>query len=428
MKRGRILVVEDRDSLRRMLVLALEGEGYEVIAAADGHEGVARARDRDYDLLLSDLKLPGPSGLDVLKAARTARPGVPVVILTGYGTVPTAVEAMRAGAYNFLEKPLELDELFRLVAEALGSRESPATGRPSAIVGCHPRLEAALDQLGRVAGTDSTVLLLGESGTGKELFARALHAASNRRAGPFVAVNCAAIPEGLVENELFGHERGAFTGADRRHAGRFEQASLGTLFLDEVGELPLAMQGKLLRALEERAFERVGGGRTVRVDVRVVAATNRSLDEMVAVGAFRADLFFRLNVFPVELPPLRERASDIPELARHLLTGLAQRHRREPPDLTVAALDLLAAQSWPGNVRELSNVLERALILHPGHHLDARELTPLLTPLAAAGEGERIRRVLQEAAGDRHAAALRLGISYRTLLRRLQQHGLEGEG
>ena len=428
MKRGRLLVVEDRDSLRRMLVHALEGEGYEVFAAADGHEGVARARDRQYDLVLSDLKLPGPSGLDVLKAARAARPGVPVVILTGYGTVPTAVEAMRAGAYHFLEKPLELGDLFRLVAEALG--ENGRTGgenAPPAIVGRHPRIEAALDQLGRVAATDSTVLLLGESGTGKELFARALHAASARRAGPFVALNCAAIPEGLVENELFGHEKGAFTGAERRHAGRFELASTGTLFLDEVGELPLAVQGKLLRALEERAFERVGGGRKGRGDVRVGAATNRPLDAMVAAGLFRADLFFRLNVFPVELPPLRERASDIPELARHLLGALALRLRREPPELTEEALERLAAQPWPGNVRELSNVLERALILHPGPRLGEREVAALLSPLAAAGERDRIRRALEEHGGDRHAAAQHLGIGYRTLLRRIHQHGLEGQ-
>lgn len=424
MTRGRILVVEDRESLRRMLVHALEGEGYEVLAAADGHEGVALARERAYDLLLSDLKLPGPSGLEVLAAARAARPGVPVVILTGYGSVPTAVEAMRAGAHHFLEKPLALEELFLLVAEALGEREATNGEGGPTIVGHHPRLEQALADLARVATTDSTVLLLGESGTGKELFARSLHAASKRRSGPFVALNCAAIPEGLVENELFGHERGAFTGADRRHSGRFEQASGGTLFLDEVGELPLAVQGKLLRVLEERTFERVGGGKPVRADVRMVAATNRPLDEMVAAGTFRADLYFRLNVFPVALPALRERASDIPELARHLLATLATRHHRTAPELTDEGVELLATQSWPGNVRELSNVLERALILHGGGQLGARELLPLLSPLSGAGEADRLRRALAEAAGDRHAAAERLGWSYRTLLRRIQQHGL----
>lgn len=424
MTRGRILVVEDRESLRRMLVHALEGEGYEVLAAADGHEGVALARERAYDLLLSDLKLPGPSGLEVLAAARAARPGVPVVILTGYGSVPTAVEAMRAGAHHFLEKPLALEELFLLVAEALGEREATNGEGGPTIVGHHPRLEQALADLARVATTDSTVLLLGESGTGKELFARSLHAASKRRSGPFVALNCAAIPEGLVENELFGHERGAFTGADRRHSGRFEQASGGTLFLDEVGELPLAVQGKLLRVLEERTFERVGGGKPVRADVRMVAATNRPLDEMVAAGTFRADLYFRLNVFPVALPALRERVSDIPELARHLLATLATRHHRTAPELTDEGVELLATQSWPGNVRELSNVLERALILHGGGQLGARELLPLLSPLSGAGEADRLRRALAEAAGDRHAAAERLGWSYRTLLRRIQQHGL----
>jgi two-component system, NtrC family, nitrogen regulation response regulator NtrX len=424
MKRARILVVEDRDSLRRMVVHALESEGYEVLAAADGHQGVALAREQAYDLLLSDLKLPGPSGLDVLAAAKSARPGVPVVILTGYGSVPTAVEAMRAGAHHFLEKPLALDELLALVAEALIERPGRTAPPETAIIGRHPRLESALADLARVATTDSTVLLLGESGTGKELFARALHAASKRREGPFVAVNCAAIPEALVENELFGHERGAFTGADRRHAGRFEQAQGGTLFLDEVGELPLAVQGKLLRVLEERSFDRVGGGKPIRAEVRVVAATNRSLDDMVAAGTFRADLYFRLNVFPVVLPPLRERASDIPELARHLLAHLAARHQRVAPELTADAVELLLEQSWPGNVRELSNVLERALIVHSGGRISARELAGLLAPLAGAGEADRLRRALAEASGDRHAAAERLGWSYRTLLRRLQQHGL----
>jgi DNA-binding NtrC family response regulator len=277
--RGRLLIVEDRDSLRRMLERALGAEGYRVESAADGEEGVRRVADAAYDLVLTDLKLPGRSGLEVRAASRAAQPDTPVVVLTGYGTVAAAVEAMKLGAHDFLEKPVEIDDLFRLVAAAIGPQPDDQLclrppGAPP-VVGRHPSMRAAARLLERVAPTDSTVLLTGESGTGKELFARALHALSPRRSGPFVAVNCAAIPETLMENELFGHERGAFTGADRRQPGRFELAAGGTLLLDEIGELPPAVQGKVLRVLEERTFERVGGGRTLSAEVRLVAATNR---------------------------------------------------------------------------------------------------------------------------------------------------------
>ena len=425
--RGRVLIVEDRESLRRMLERALAGEGYEVAAAATGGEGVRAARERPFDLVLTDLKLPDLSGLEVLAASRAAQPRVPVVVLTGYGTVAAAVEAMKLGAYDFLEKPVELDDLLRLVEGAIGQPEAAAAfaapGAPP-IVGAHPRLRAALRLLQRVAPTESTVLLTGESGTGKELFARALHALSPRRGGPFVAVNCAAIPETLLENELFGHEKGAFTGADRRQPGRFELAQGGTLLLDEIGELPPAVQGKVLRVLEERTFERVGSGRTQRADVRLVAATNRDLRAMVEAGEFRSDLYFRLAVFPVELPALRERASDVPLLARHLLAEIARRHHREPPALDDEAAALLAAQPWPGNVRELANLLERAAILGEGPALRAADLRPLLEPLG--GERERLRRALVEADGDKRRAAELLGISYRTLLQQVRAHDLEG--
>ncbi|HEX9669159.1 MAG TPA: sigma-54 dependent transcriptional regulator, partial [Thermoanaerobaculia bacterium] len=396
--RGRVLIVEDRESLRRMLERALAGEGYEVAAAATGGEGVRAASERPFDLVLTDLKLPDLSGLEVLAASRAAQPRVPVVVLTGYGTVAAAVEAMKLGAYDFLEKPVELDDLLRLVEGAIGQPEAAAAfaapGAPP-IVGAHPRLRAALRLLQRVAPTESTVLLTGESGTGKELFARALHALSPRHGGPFVAVNCAAIPETLLENELFGHEKGAFTGADRRQPGRFELAQGGTLLLDEIGELPPAVQGKVLRVLEERTFERVGSGRTQRADVRLAAATNRDLRAMVEAGEFRSDLYFRLAVFPVELPALRERASDVPLLARHLLAEIARRHHREAPALDDEAAALLAAQPWPGNVRELANLLERAVILCEGPALRAADLRPLLEPLG--GERERLRRALVQA-------------------------------
>ena len=446
MPAGRLLVVEDRDPLRRMMQHALAGEGYEVVAVATGEEGIERLRSEPFDLVLTDLKLPGASGLDVLTAARERPPGPPVVVLTGYGSVPTAVEAMRRGAYTFLEKPIEIDELSRLVSEALGGAgagpagdggapEDPDGRRPPpglhlpggpSIVGRHPRLRAALTLLERVAPTESTVLLTGESGTGKELFARAIHQLSPRSGGPFVAVNCAAIPESLVENELFGHEKGAFTGADRRQTGRFEAADGGTLFLDEIGELPLAVQGKVLRVLEERTFERIGGGATRKADVRLVAATNRDLRAMVEDRSFRSDLYFRLDVFPIELPPLRERASDLPHLVRHLLVEIAGRLGRSVPAAEPAALELLAGHGWPGNVRELGNVLERAVILTEGPRVGAADLRPLLAPLSSGGERERIRDALDEAGGDRQRAAEILGMSSRTLARRIRQHDLRG--
>ncbi len=423
-----LLVVEDRDSLRRLLQRALEAEGYEVTAVASGEDAIARLRVKAFDLVVSDLKLPGASGLDVLRAARSCHPAPPVLVMTAYGTVGVAVEAMKLGALDFLEKPLEIEELSARVKAALGGTEPPFFSVPGgpAILGTHPRLRAALKLLERVAATESTVLLLGESGTGKELFARALHALSPRRSGPFVAVNCAAIPETLIENELFGHERGAFTGADRRQPGRFEQAAHGTLLLDEVGELPQAVQSKVLRVLEERTFERVGGSATQRADVRLVAATNRDLKAMVEEGTFRSDLYFRLDVFPIELPPLRDRASDVATLAPHLLAASAARHRLELPALAPDALELLSAQPWPGNVRELANVLERAVILSAGGRLDAAAIRPLLSAASNEDELFRLRQALQTANGDKSEAARLLGMSYRTLQRRVKDWDLEG--
>jgi DNA-binding NtrC family response regulator len=429
MASGRILIVEDRDSLRRMLERALTQEGYTIESAADVQSGVRLLGRQDFDLVLTDLKLPDGSGLQVLAASRTAQPRVPVVVLTGYGTVTTAVEAMKLGAFDFLEKPVAIDALYRLSERAIGERDESALfhapGAPP-IVGRHPRLRTAVRLLQRVAVTESNVLLTGESGTGKELFARSLHALSPRQGRPFVALNCAAIPETLLENELFGHEKGAFTGADRRQPGRFESAEGGTLFLDEIGELPLGVQGKVLRILEERTYERVGGGRTLKADVRLIAATNRDLDAMVQDGEFRSDLFFRLNVFPIELPALRERPTDVPLLARHLLGEIARRHRAEPPRLDEEAAEVLAAEPWPGNVRELANVLERAVILAEGPELRAADLRQLLRPRAQAGERERLREALVEADGDKKKAADLLGMSYRVLLRKVKEHDLEG--
>jgi DNA-binding NtrC family response regulator len=438
----RLLVVEDRESLRRMLERALGGEGYRVDAVADGEAAAAALAGDTYDLVLTDLKLPGTSGLDVVQACRGARRPVPVVVMTAYGSVAAAVQAMKLGAADFLEKPVELDDLFALVAALVGeSRTSappelePATVGGTAafvagpgcppIVGRHRRLLSALRLLRRVAATETTVLLTGESGTGKELFARALHALSPRAGGPFVAVNCAAIPESLLENELFGHEKGAFTGAHRREPGRFERARAGTLFLDEIGELPPAVQGKILRVLEERTYERVGSAEPQRADVRLVAATNRDLQAMVAAGEFRSDLFFRLSVFPLELPPLRERSSDVGPLARHLLERLAERHELATAELSPAAVELLQAQSWPGNVRQLANVLERAAILHPGERLGALELKEAMVG-AEQGERQQLEEALEKSGGDKRRAAAQLGLSYRTLLRKVRLYDLEG--
>lgn len=429
MSSSRILVVEDRESLRRMLDRALSGEGHVVETAADGETALHLLATRQYDLVLTDLKLPGQSGIDVLRGSRKLNPGLPVVVLTAYGTVHTAVEAMKEGAVDFLEKPVEIDDLFRLVAAVAGetaAEDSFSVAGGPTIVGAHPKVRTALRLLERVARTDSTVLLTGESGTGKELFARALHALSPRREGPFVAVNCAAIPETLMENELFGHERGAFTGAHRRQPGRFEVAKSGTLLMDEIGELPLAVQAKVLRVLEERTFERVGGSQTLHADVRLVAATNRNLAAMAEAGGFREDLFYRLEVFPIELPALRDRPSDIPLLAQYLLDRLAERQKSSRRQLTDDALELLESHPWPGNVRQLANVLERAMIVGEGLRLRAAELRPLLSALGSGNDRQRICEALTQADGDKHQAAGSLGISYRTLQRRIKEYDLGG--
>ncbi len=425
---ARILLVEDRESLRRMIAHALESQGHEVTSVADGEAGIAALDDRDFDLLLSDLKLPGCSGLDVLAAARRLRPALPVVVMTAYGTVSAAVEAMKLGAADFLEKPVDLGELERLVGSLAGAATGDGVFTTPAgieIVGRHPRLRAALRLLERVAPTDSTVLLTGASGTGKELFARAVHELSPRAGGPFVALNCAAIPRELLENELFGHEKGAFTGAHRRQEGRFETARGGTLFLDEIGDLDLAVQSKVLRVLEERTFERVGGGATLKADVRLVAATNQDLATRVEAGLFRRDLYFRLEVFPLELPSLAERASDVPLLAERLLARIAARLGRPAPRLQPDAEALLAAAPWPGNVRQLANLLERGVVVIDRPVWSAADLSVLLGP-EVGGEVDAVRDALRRSAGDKKRAAELLGVSYRTLQRRVRELDLEG--
>jgi DNA-binding NtrC family response regulator len=445
-----ILLVEDRESLRSMLAETLGGEGYRVEAVATGDEAVRRLSEgRRYALVLTDLKLPGADGLAVLDAALANDPSVPVVLLTGYGTVETAVTAMKRGAADFLNKPVDVDLLLLLVkrhvearrsavAHALLAEEAGLAGMPR-ILGSSPALADALERLRRAAPSDVTVLLTGESGTGKELFARALHALSPRRAGPFVAVNVAALPEGLVENELFGHEKGAYTGAGERRAGRFELADGGTLFLDEIGELPLGAQTKLLRAVEERTFLRVGGTVPLSVDVRLVVATNRDLAARVKAGAFREDLYYRLDVFPVRLPPLRARREDVPELARAFARSCGEGARGRAFEIGAGAAEKLAAWDWPGNVRELRNVVERAVLLAEGPVIRPADVvlgapgedapvTPTLDGTLEeagerwkrAGEAARIRRALEESGGDRTAAAAALDIPLKRLAQRLR--------
>jgi DNA-binding NtrC family response regulator len=457
-----LLLVEDKSELRAMLRKALERSGYAVEEAADGSTAVNKLRARRFLLVLTDLKLPGYSGLDILRESKQADPSVPVILITAFGSIEEAVTAMKEGAFDFVQKPIDLDHLNLLVARAAREQEllrenlllraeySERYGFPR-IVGEHPSMKSATQQVQRVAATDSTVLLLGESGTGKELFARAVHHLSNRREHPFVALNCAAIPEGLVENELFGHERGAYTGAGTRKAGKMELAHRGSLFLDEIGELPLNIQSKLLRVLEERRFERVGGTQAIDVDVRIVLATNKNLLEAVAQKTFRDDLYFRIAAVPITIPPLRERGDDVLLLAEAFLDRFRREFRKPGLALTPRASAALRSYAWPGNVRELQNTMERAAILSDGTSLDVAELqlpaarpTEEQMPAGMLSEGFswegslqevtaraiehvekfQIESALRGAKWNKTRAAEKLGVSYKTLLNKIRALGL----
>ena len=381
-----ILLVEDKAALRAVVRQTLEAEGFAVEEAADGQKAIDRLRREPFALVLTDLKLPKASGHEVLQAAVGADPSTPVILMTAYGTIRDAVEAMREGAWDYLEKPVDHDHLIALVRKAfehqtvvrenraLKERFARDLGGPE-ILGDSKALRQSLDQVQRVAPTDATVLLLGESGTGKELFAQAVHHQSPRRERPFLALNCAAIPENLLESELFGYEKGAFTGATASKRGKLEIADRGTLFLDEIGDLPPALQGKLLRVLEQKQFERVGGNQTRTVDIRLVAATNKDLRALSGTPAFRQDLYFRLSVFPITIAPLRDRHEDVALLARHFAARFAaEQKRRGPVTIDEGALQTLREYTWPGNVRELENAIERALILGDGNVIRAEHL------------------------------------------------------
>ncbi len=446
-----------------MLRKALERSGHEVEEAADGSSAVAKVRARRYMMVLTDLKLPGCSGLDVLRESKLADPTIPVLLITAFGSIEEAVTAMKEGAFDFIQKPVDLEHLNLLVARASRQQEmlrenlllreeyTARYGLPR-IVGEHPAMQAATQQAQRVAATDSTALLLGESGTGKELFARAIHHLSVRREQPFVALNCAAIPEGLVENELFGHERGAYTGAGSRKIGKMELAHRGTIFLDEIGDLPLSVQSKLLRVLEERRFDRVGGTQSVDVDLRIIAATNKNLEAAVAAKAFREDLFFRIAAVPITVPPLRERGDDVLLLAEAFLERFRREFRKPKLTLDPQARAALRGYAWPGNVRELQNTIERAAILSDG---DAIPTSALQLPAARPTEAQmppgmlaenfpwegtlqevstralesverfKVETALRAAKWNKTRAAEQLGVSYKTLLNKIRALNLE---
>ncbi len=452
----RLLIVEDKASLAQMLREAVESDGFEADLAANGNDAIRRlAEGHRYVAVLTDLRMPGADGIAVLRQSRESDPECPVIVMTAFGTIENAVEAMKLGAFDFIQKPVDVDHLLVLLRRCQEHRElrfenlllkeefRTRHGLP-AIIGDSPRIVEVSQAIQRVAPTDSTVLLQGESGTGKELFARAIHQLSARRDRPFVAINCAAIPETLIENELFGHEKGSFTGASSRQIGKFELADGGTIFLDEIGELALGVQSKVLRVLQEKRFERIGGTVTIDVDVRIVCATNRNLADEVKQGGFREDLFFRINVFPITLPPLRARKDDLDALTSFILQRLARELGKASLRVSAEARELLRGHDWPGNIRELENALERAAILCDGQTIEPRDLAigapsddllrdalDLSGTLSEATERaarkiERLKLIdaLQRTASRAEAAEM-LGIAPRTLAAKLKEHGLE---
>ncbi len=440
-----VMVVDDEPGIRTALRANFLRHGWRVETASGVREAIRNLQDREFDLVVTDMRMPDGSGMEVMRAARSAAPGTAVILLTAYGSVPDAVNAMRDGALDYVTKPIPFDRLQAAAAQVMQrAKQAPVeTGIANgAIVGQSPLLRHALQRARAAAGTGADVLIEAESGTGKELLARFIHDASERSGKPFVAVNCAAVPETLLESELFGHGRGAFTGAVNARPGKFELANGGTLLLDEIGEMPLNLQPKLLRALQEREFERLGEGRSVRVDIRVVATTNVSLAGMVERGQFRADLYYRLNVIPLSLPALRDRRDDIPVLARHFAEQFAAQRKMGTPRLHPDFLERLQAHSWPGNVRELANFMRRVVTLSGTLEIDARcfdaefhlassarKAAP--APAApAAGmpirelERQHLENTLALTDGNRTHAAEMLGISLRTLRNKIREYGL----
>jgi DNA-binding NtrC family response regulator len=437
-----VLVVDDDEGVARVLAALLRQDGLEALTAASGSAALDLLRARPCDLVISDLRMPGMDGLQLLAALGQRLPDVPVIVITAHGTIPLAVGAMRGGAADFILKPFDREEILYAVRKALAAAPRPAAAPlPGGLGGDAPELREVLRLIEKAAPSEASVLLRGESGTGKDLAARALHERSRRRSGPFVKVHCAALPEALLESELFGYEKGAFTGAASRKPGRVELAQDGTLFLDEIGDVPLAVQVKLLRLLQDRAYERLGGVESLTANVRFVAATHRDLEAMVAAGQFREDLFYRLSVVPIRMPALRERPADIASLAHRFTAAFGDANGKPGATLASAAVERLAAQPWPGNVRQLQNFIERLIVFSDDPALTLadvdRELSrgaaarPGLEPLAATLDGRRreaerdaLQDALTRAGGNRTQAARLLGVSRRTLYNKLEEHGL----
>jgi DNA-binding NtrC family response regulator len=436
----RVLVAEDDGEMRELLTRVLGEEGYEVVAARDGHQAMARIAEGLFDLVLSDVRMPGPDGMQLLQRAMADRLHQPVILMTAFGTIGSAVEAMRAGAYHYLAKPFNLDELLEIVRAAADqirqrrSLQTEAGDDAFPVVFRSPAMHRILTMVREVAASSASVLVSGASGTGKELLARAIHSASDRRRGPFVPVDCGAIPEGLLESELFGHRRGAFTGAVADRPGIVEAADGGTLFLDEVGNLPTAMQAKLLRFLNDRRYRRVGETHERSVDVRLVSASNRDLAALVADRVFRDDLYYRLAVFALHIPSLAERREDIPPLVYHFVRRFNAGCGYSVEGVRQDALDLLVDAPWPGNVRQLENVTERAVILRKAGLVQPVDLPPEIQSAAGAGSGrslddverQHILQLLEDCGGNRSRVARILGISRRTVYRKLRQYGIDG--
>lgn len=443
---SRVLIVDDHPSARQSMAEVLRAAGYQVTACASAVEALRLTEREHFDCILTDLKMPGMSGLDLIIQLEKRRYPAQIVMITGHATIQTAVEAMRHGAFDYIEKPFTADQLERLVEAAVRQcrariQEAAETvGDAGQLVGSSPAMQAVRRQIAQIARTSETVLICGETGTGKELVAREIHRQSPRRCGPFISVNCPALSASLMESELFGHEKGAFTGADSQRVGRFELAHGGTLLLDEITEIDLGLQAKLLRVLQERAFERVGSSRTISVDVRVLATTNRNVDEEVAAGRFRLDLYYRLAVMVLWLPPLRERREDIPELVEHFRKRISGRLGREVPPLEPAVMELLLEHDWPGNVRELENVVTRIGVLSengpitadqvrrwliPGSRAEGSELPPGIPVGMSLEEMERrlIEATLEHFGGHRAKTAKALGIGVRTLTDKLRRYG-----
>ncbi len=464
-RRSQILLVEDDAQIAAALETVLAEEGYDVTHAADGDRGLALATESPCDLVLTDLKLPGLNGMDLVKSLHQSRPKLPVILMTAHGSTATAIEATRLGAYDYLVKPFEMPDLLGLVAKGVESSrmmfESVAigaeTGSRDAIVGNSRVMQEIYKEIGRVADKPVSVLVRGETGSGKELIARAIYQHSERAEMPFIAVNCAAIPETLLESELFGHEKGAFTGADARKIGRFEQANGGTIFLDEIGDMSLTTQAKLLRVLQEKCIQRVGGRETIPIDSRVIAATHRDLEKAITEKEFREDLFYRLNVVSITIPPLRKRTGDIADLVRFFLTRHAADFGIESPSIHPDAIRLLEEQAWPGNVRELENAVRKALLLARGFAVSEENVRGALaasrmaageseslsgfvadllaaaqrgevenahTVLIQAAEREMVSQAIKLAQGNQAKAARLLGVSRLTMREKLIQFGI----